>query len=210
MGIGLLGFLAMLLRRSCLVFAAVLIFARAAGVLASDGGDRDGLVSGDPLGVFHVTKVAGANDDGVDAGEILCYRCRYGSRPMALVFARRTDGRVPELLTAIDQQVAEHSAAKFKALLTLLGDDSSQLRELAEQIVAETGGKRVPVVIAEETSRGPLSYKLSEDAEVTVILATDSRIVEVQTFDAAQIDIESVLGKITEMINQPEQGGQPE
>ena len=54
--------------------------------------DKTPLQQGDSVGVFYVTKVAGATNDGVAPGEQLCYRCRYGSSPIIMVFARRTGG----------------------------------------------------------------------------------------------------------------------
>ncbi len=169
--------------------------------IADEAAKHQGLKKGDPLGVFHVTKVAGAIDDAVEPGETLCYRCRYGSRPMVLVFARETGGKVPDLLRAIDKTVGENEDAKLKGLLTLIGDDAADLKEEARKVAAKADARLVPVAVAKETKTGPLNYKLSADAEVTIVLAQDSQVVKTHVFKAATIDIDTIISEVTEMLN---------
>ena len=42
---------------------------------------KSGPQTGDSIGAFNVTKLCGAEDDGVEAGKTLCYRCKNGKRP---------------------------------------------------------------------------------------------------------------------------------
>jgi hypothetical protein len=168
---------------------------------ADDSTTQDGLQEGDPIGVFYVTKVAGAIDDEVEPGETLCYRCRYGSRPMVMVFARDTGGNVPDLLKAIEKSVGENEEAKLKGIMTLIGDDAAALKDDAGKIAERVEAKLVPVVVAKETKTGPLSYRISEDADVTIVLAKDSQVVNTHTFDATKIDVKSVISEVTEMLN---------
>jgi len=170
-------------------------------LISSVGADSGGLKEGDSLGAFEVTKVAGALDDAVEPGETLCYRCRYGSRPMVLVFARETGGRVPELLEAIDKTVGANEDSRLKGLLTLMGKNASDLKEDASKIAEATNVKFVPIAVAEEAKTGPMNYKLSDDAEVTIILAIDSQVVATHTSDAAKIDVKSIIREVTEMLN---------
>ena len=181
-------------------FATVLgIALGVSGMAAAE--TQDLLKQGDPIGPFYVTKAAGAADDGVEEGEELCYRCRYGSRPMVMVFARRTGGKVAELVEQIDIAVADNEEAHFKGLLTLLGDDAGALKAAATKFVESASVKRVPVVIAKETKTGPSNYKLSPEADVTVVLASDSQVIETHTFEADSIDIKVVMKTVTRMLN---------
>jgi len=181
--------------------ALLMTLSLAVSVGADEASHKDGLKEGDAIGAFHVTKIAGAVDDAVEPGETLCYRCRYGSRPMVLVFARDTGGRVPELLKAIDKSVGENEESKLKGLLTLMGKDASDLKEDAGKIAEQTDTEFVPVVVAEDTKTGPLNYKLSGDDEVTIILAKDSQVVKTHTFSAAKIDVKSIISEVNEMLN---------
>ncbi len=183
-----------------LIIAAAFSFTvGAAEVLAAD--TQDGLKQGDPIGAFYVTKAAGAVDDGVEDGEELCYRCRYGSRPMVMVFARETGGKVADLVKQIDSAVAENDESQFKGLLTLLGDDAGQLKADATALAAKASVKQVPLVVAKETKTGPTNYKISEDAAITVVVANDSQVVTTHTFSADDIDIPAVMNEVKQMLN---------
>ena len=162
---------------------------------------EDGLKQGDAIGAFYVTKAGGAVDDGVEEGEELCYRCRYGSRPMVIVFARDTSGKVSELIKEIDTAVTANEESQLKGLLTLLGKDADALMAQATQLADKASVKQVAVVVAKETQTGPTNYKISADAAVTVVIANDSQVVATHTFDADKIDIAAVMNEVKQMLN---------
>ncbi|TWT81624.1 hypothetical protein CA13_30770 [Planctomycetes bacterium CA13] len=161
----------------------------------------DGLKEGDSIGAFYVTKIAGAEEDGVDQGQELCYRCRYGSRPMVMVFARDTGGKVPELLRKIDSAVATHEDSKLKGLVTLLGEDAGSLKAHAEKLAEASSAKNVPLVVAKDSKTGPLNYKIREDAVITIVVANDSKIVSTKTFAAEDIDVAGIMSDVEGMLN---------
>ena len=163
-------------------------------------GDRSVLRQGDSVGVFYVTKVAGAEDDGVLPGEQLCYRCRYGSSPMVMVFARRTGGRVTELVKRIDRAVFSNRKRRLKALVTLMGDSTPAVKAAAGEVAAAAKVEHVPVVVAKEVKTGPLNYKLPADAEVTVVVAKNSQVVKTHTFTSEKVDIAAVMSEVESIL----------
>jgi hypothetical protein len=171
------------------------------GFAYADSAADGGLRQGDSIGVFYVTKVAGADDDGVEPGEDLCYRCRYGSRPIVMIFARQTDGKVTELVKAVDAAVAENEAAGLRGLLTLMGEDAVGLKATASEIAKQGNVKHVPLAVAKDTQTGPINYKLSDDAPVTIVLAKDSQVVTTHTFAADAIDVAAVMQEVQQMLN---------
>ena len=158
------------------------------------------LRQGDSVGVFYVTKVAGAEDDGVQPGEQLCYRCRYGSSPMVMVFARRTGGRVTELVRRIDRAVFSNRKRRLKGLVTMLGDSTPAVKAAAGEVAAAAKVEHVPVVVAKEVKTGPLNYKLPADAEVTVVVAKDSQVVKTHTFTSEKVDIAAVMSEVERIL----------
>ncbi len=80
---------------------------------------KSGVQPGDSIGAFDVVKCAGAVDDGVSTGDKLCYRCKYGSRPMVMVFTRTTDGKVADLVKKLDAVVAKNADDKLAAFVNL-------------------------------------------------------------------------------------------
>lgn len=158
------------------------------------------LRQGDSVGVFYVTKVAGADHDGVRPGEQLCYRCRYGSSPMVMVFARRTGGRVTELVKRIDRAVFSNRKRRLKGLVTMMGDSSSAVKAAAGEVAAAAKVEHVPIVVAKELQTGPLNYKLPADADVTVVVAKDSQVVKTHTFTSEKVDIAAVMNEVEKIL----------
>ncbi|XZE51492.1 hypothetical protein SH139x_003146 [Planctomycetaceae bacterium SH139] len=158
------------------------------------------LQAGDSIGPFYVTKVAGP-EDGVANGKTLCYRCKYGSSPMVMVFARETGGKMDQLVKGLDSAVAQHQDAKLRSFVTLIGGDVSKLTQTAEKMAANLGVKNLPVVVAEDAENGPSNYKLDPKAEVTIVVAKNGKVSAQHTFAAADIDIEAVMKEVKTLIN---------
>jgi len=183
------------------LFAALACFLSTPLAMADAGTESadKGLCKGDPIGAFYVTKVAGAEDDGVSQGKDLCYRCRYGQRPMVMVFTRSTDGKVGKLVKKLDAAVADHSDHQLKSFVTLIGDSPESLTEKAKAMAQKSSPNNVPIVVASDAQSGPRSYKLS-DAEVTVVVASDSQVVARHEFAADQIDVAAVMKEVESML----------
>jgi hypothetical protein len=158
------------------------------------------LKKGDAAGAFYVTKVAGAEEDGVRVGTELCYRCRYGSRPMVMVFTRRTGGEIPKLMQQLDSAVVDNEASQFRALVTLMGEDAAKVKESAAQVAERSGVKHVPIVVAKETVGGPANYRLSKSADVTIVVASDSQVVSAKTYQSDRIDIAAIMGEVNTLV----------
>lgn len=177
-----------------IVSALILLFALTSFASAD-------LRRGESIGVFYVTKVAGAENDGVKPGEDLCYRCRYGSSPMVMVFVRKTDGRVVKLVDRLERAVTRHRAHRLRGLVTLIGDDVALLREDGKLLANRAGAKQVPVVIAKQSKTGPLNYRLPRNADVTIIVAKDSQVLTTLNYDAEDIDLDKVLSNVSQAIH---------
>lgn len=188
-----------MLRLSTILGSLILLCGLAASVRA-DSTDDDSLKRGDAIGVFYVTKIAGAVDDGVEPGEDLCYRCRYGSSPMVIIFSRTTSGPVVKLASTLDAAVAAHTDARLKGLLTLIGEDVAELKRDADKVAQKASVRRIPVVVAKEAKTGPLNYRLSPDVAVTVVVAKDSQVVSIHTFAADKVNVSAVMADVTQML----------
>ena len=163
---------------------------------------KSGLQAGERIGAFYVTKVAGADEDGVEQGEQLCYRCRYGSRPMVMVFARDTGGKLNDLVKEIDSAVEANQEAELKGLVTLLGEDASALKETAAKVVKTSGAKMVPVTVAKDNVAGPGNYKIDPNAAVTIVVANESKVVMAKKFKKAdKLNVAAVMGTVKKMLN---------
>lgn len=160
-----------------------------------------GLCAGDDVGAFLVTKVAGAANDDVDDGATLCYRCKYGQRPMVMIFTRTTDGSVSKLIEQVDAAVAKHSKDELKGLVTLIGSEPTKLTTQGKAMASKLKDKNIPIVVAKDTKNGPASYKLDAKTDVTVVLVNQSQVVSRHDFAADKVDVAEVMKQVNEMLN---------
>lgn len=151
-----------------------------AGSLLAEEAASDGLKSGpqngEPIGAFYVTKVAGAQEDGIDEGQNLCYRCKNGSRPQVIVFTRSTSPKVKRLVAALDKAAAENEESELRVFVNVLGDNKEDLSDAAKQLASASKAKHVPFVVPNEFENGPDNYGINSKADVTVLLASDSTV----------------------------------
>jgi hypothetical protein len=189
--------------KNLLVFSLGLVVAMAvSGVVRAENVVKSGPQTGDSLGAFYVTKIAGAEDDGVEVDENLCYRCRNGRKPQVIVFTRSTDPKVAELVSKLDKAVAENASSKLCVFVNLLGDDKESLQKEAKQMAASTSAKNVPFVVPNEFENGPDNYGISADAEVTITLASDLGVKASHAVTkAGDLDVEKVLGDLQKILN---------
>ncbi len=158
-------------------FAAALSLAIGAAFAADQARElKSGPQVGEILPAFTVTKAAGAPNDGVKVGDVLCYRCRMGNRPMVMVFAHKTDSGLISLTKQLDNLVAKNKEKKMGSFVSLLGDKSDDLKSAAKQFVDDNKIENVAVVVPEENAKGPSDYKLSTDADVTVLIYVKGKV----------------------------------
>jgi hypothetical protein len=112
---------------------------------------------------------------GAERGQSHCYICDTADHPAVVVFARRLSDPLGKLVAGLDKAVADDKAADLRAWVTFLSDDQTTLDP---QVVA--WGKKyavrgVPLGVFENMD-GPPSYRLSRDAEVTVLLFVNRKV----------------------------------
>jgi hypothetical protein len=153
------------------------------------------------IGPFDVVKCGGGTDDDVSVGEQLCYRCRYGNRPMVMVFTRTVNDTVAALTSKLNEEVAEHKDAKLSAFVNLIGDDNREpLEAQAKDLAKKAKAAHVPVVVPVESANGPEDYSLNPKAEVTVILAVRGKVKASLAFESGKLD-EKAVDAILEQVD---------
>jgi len=154
------------MRSSACVMAVALVLGTALCAMAEV---TSGPQVGDMVGAFTVTKVTGNPDDGVDEGRTLCYRCKMGSRPVVMVFARSADEKLAKLLKKIEEEVEEHQAEKLTSFVNMIGTDAETLKKAAADFAAKHDLKRIAFVVPEHPEHGPPDFKIAPDADLTIV-----------------------------------------
>lgn len=171
-----------------LLAPAVGLLVAVAALAAEDAGT---LQVGDEVGPFYVKDVTGPA-----AGTALCYRCRYGDQPVVSVFAREVNDELASLLKEIDAVVSKNSEREMAAFLVVLTDDPAGQEEKLKQLAKDAGLKNVPLTTFEDVS-GPRSYKLSKDADFTVMMWVDGKLQVNETFKKGDLTQQTIAGVVS-------------
>ena len=118
------------------VFAASLAGLLTIAAVSAGAADKaiDGLKKGDPIGAFYVTKVAGPPTTGSSRDSSCATAASTAAVPMVMVFARQTGGKVNDLVSQLDQAVAQNKDAQLRGFLTLIGGKKENLTKQAEKV----------------------------------------------------------------------------
>lgn len=134
---------------------------------------QSGLQPGDKTFAFHVQDVTGPRK-----GRSLCYACAFGKHTVVNIQARKIDAELIALLKQLDALVDPANQIKGDsqhAFLVYLTEDPDLAAEELNSVAKEHGLKNIPLTIYDELD-GPKPYKLSREAEVTVMLWAESRV----------------------------------
>lgn len=162
---------------------------------------KSGLKEGASIGAFYVTKCAGAEKDGVKEGANLCYRCKNGARPQVMVFTRSTDDNVVAFVKELDVQMKKHEDAQLRAFVNVMGDSKDAAMDEAKKLATASKAKMVPFVVPNEVENGPEDYGINAKAEITIIIANESKVVANFASTAKDLDAKAIMGKLQEVLN---------
>jgi hypothetical protein len=159
-------------------------------------GVKSGLKPGDAPAAFTVQDCTGPA-----AGTSLCYRCRYGGAPVVAVFTRKLDDSVATLVKQVDEKVADNK--KMKAFVVFLTDDPDKAEPKLKALAEKNHIKNVPLTIFDGLI-GPPDYKLSDKAEVTVLMWNKSEVKVNHALAQGKLDqksIESIVSDTSKILN---------
>jgi hypothetical protein len=113
---------------------------------------------------------------GPKRGQSHCYICETGDRPAVIVFARTPNDTLGKFLSKLDQALAAHKSANPNAWVTFLSDNQPALEPQLVEWSRKHGLANIPVGVFEDQD-GPPSYRLSRDADVTILLGVNQKVV---------------------------------
>ena len=178
------------------IAVAMLMLAGATQLVAADGSEC--LEVGAKVKAFYVTDVTGPA-----AGEKLCYRCRYGGKPVVSMFIREVNPEVAKLVKEVDNQVAANKDAGMAAFVVLLTenpeDDAAKLKALA----AEQGIQHTPLTTFDGAA-GPGEYKVAQDSDVTVMMWVNHTLKVNDAFKKGELaadKVPAIVGKTSSILN---------
>jgi hypothetical protein len=139
---------------------------------------------------------------GPERGKQHCYICEAGDRPVVIIFARSMSDPLGRLLVQVDRAAAQPAHKDLRAWATFLSDDQPGLDPQLVEWSRRIGLRQLPLGVFEDRL-GPPAYRLSADADVTVLLAVNQKVVANFAFCKGELteekvkDVLSALPRIT-------------
>jgi hypothetical protein len=134
---------------------------------------------------------------GPQRGQPTCYVCETADKPGVIVFARSVTEPLGKLIGMCDDAVTARPKDEMRAWMTVLGEKTIALDELGKW-AKQLGLKAIPVGVFDDAV-GPPSYKLSDDADVTVVLFVNRKVVSNFAFRAGELN-EDAIKRVAEAI----------
>jgi hypothetical protein len=176
-------------------FLAAAVVVALGGVLVA-AEPKSGPQTGDKVpGPFHPLNI-----NGEYAGKKNCLYCQAGDDPTVAIFARTPDdAALQKLIAALDVVTEKHTKLDMNSFVVFCSDEKIEpkLKDLAEK------SKLKKVILAIEPAEGPEKYDISKDADVTIIIYKDRRVVANHTFAKGKLtekDTEKVLADVAKIV----------
>ncbi|HTU92938.1 MAG TPA: hypothetical protein VMF69_22850 [Gemmataceae bacterium] len=152
-------------------------------------------VNQDVPGPFHPLNVTGKA-----AGKKNCLYCQNGSNPVAVVFAREVTPEVTKLIKKLDECTAKNTECRMGSYVVFLCDKEGLDKDLKEMADKE---KLEKIILSIDNPAGPEEYKISKDADVTVVLYTKHIVKSNRAFKKGELkdqDIEAIVKEVPKIL----------
>jgi hypothetical protein len=160
---------------------------------------QSGLQPGEPIStIFEPLNVTGPF-----AGEPHCMVCEHGANPVAMIFAREASAPLLRLLTKLDAATARHAQQEMGSFVVFLSDDAN-LPERLKAAAERHALKRVTLTTFEPA--GPEGFKVTPEADVTVVLYTDHQVKANHAFRKGELNEEAIakiLADLAKIVGKP-------
>jgi hypothetical protein len=147
---------------------------------------ESGLTAGEHAPAFQVKDITGPKQ-----GTSLCYRCRYGGRPVVSIFTRKMDAEVQALVDELDSVVGANGEKQMAAFVVVLSEDEEADSATLTKVAKEKSIEHTPLTIYEGVT-GPPAYKIAKDADVTVLMWKGQTVKVNHAFAPGKLDEKAV------------------
>jgi hypothetical protein len=140
------------------------------------------------------------NVTGPSAGEKSCLYCRNGANPVVMIFAREISEPLTQLIKKVDAATSDHQDTKMGSFVVFLGD-SEELSPRLKQLADKEQIKQTVLSVHEQT--GPKAYKVSPEADVTVVLYTNHEVKANHAFARGELqekDIDTIMQELPKIL----------
>lgn len=122
---------------------------------------------------------------------------------MVTVFTRKITDDLASLVKEIDNTVNKNSGKNMKAFVVYLGDDPAAAEKQLQALAKEHKITKTPLTVF-QTEEGPPNYRISRDADVTVLMWSGRQVKANVAFgkkELTQKDIQNVVKNTSKILN---------
>jgi hypothetical protein len=119
-----------------------------------------------------------------------------------MIFAREVSGPLTSLVKKIDEATAKNKSANMNSFVVFTTDDEGLEKKLKE--MADKEGLK-HTVLAIDNAAGPKGYKLSKDADVTVVFYVKKQAKANHAFKKGEMkdgDVDKIMADLTKILPQ--------
>ena len=138
---------------------------------------------------------------GPERGKAHCFICEAADRPIAIVLARKMSDPLGKLVQGFDKALQTEKQSELRSWVTFLYDDQTAVDAEVVKWGKTHGIRNVPLAVFEDPD-GPPAYRISKDAEVTVLLSVKQKVVKNFSFRAGELTeakVQTVLQALPEI-----------
>lgn len=141
------------------------------------------------------------NVTGEAAGKKNCLYCSNGDNPVAVVFARCGDCPMTQkLIKQLDKATCENEKAEMGSYVVFCADEE-KMEDKLKDFAKKDGLKKI--ILSIDSPSGPGNYKINKDADVTVVLYKNRKVVSNYAFKKGELNdagIETVLKDVPKIV----------
>jgi hypothetical protein len=163
------------------------------GLLVAEDPCRSGLQPGQRPGPYSFLVAVGPQ-----RGQSHCFVCETGDKPAVIIFARSPGDALARLVGKINQAVKEHRMSDLRAWVTFLSENQPELEPKLVEWGRRHGVSQLSLGVFEDLD-GPPSYRLNREADVTVLLSVNQKVVANFAYRPGELNDEKVKA-IVEML----------
>jgi hypothetical protein len=128
---------------------------------------------------------------GEHRGQPHCFICETADRPAVIVFARTLSDSLGKLAARLDRTLAENRATELRGWVTVLAAEEASATPDVVTWARKHAIRTVPLAVFEDPL-GPPSYRLSKDADVTVLLSVKQKVQRNFAFRPGELNEERI------------------
>jgi hypothetical protein len=140
------------------------------------------------------------NVTGPSAGEPHCLVCENGANPVVMIFAREPSDTLVRLLAKVDTATGKNQARQMGSFVVFLNEKEG----LAEQLKATAAKNALKhLVLSIDAPAGPDGFKVSAEADVTVVLYRDHHVLANHAFRRGELNdaaIDKILADVPKIL----------